>query len=349
VRIAIAALGLAGCFSKPPRPVDGVDPDGWLEGYAYRRLVELDSGLAGALTNVPVVVALEADAGLAEHARSDGSDIVATLDGETQLPSEVARFAAGDLELWVELPELAPISSFHIYYGGLAATRTSPWNPTRFAGVWHLSESSDPAPDSTGRTTLTPVGTVGHGDGVFGTARVFGGGSSLDGGNPPELAFGTESFSYSLWVNQTANNDPFDIVLYKGCAKAAEPGFCFLVGSGPWAPKILDGAGAYADPTVGTGPIHDAWVHLAAVVDRPNELRGYRDGVVMGVDASIGTIGTMTTTEPFAISRPDIFYTGRVDEVRIYNGVVPDDWFRLEHRMGDPSSGFSTVGAEEQL
>ncbi len=353
----MVGLSLAACFTKPPRPEDGISPTDdapassgvWLDGFSHRRLVEIDTGLTSTLTNVPIVVSMRSDSGLAAAARSDGLDIVATLDGETLLPSEVALYSdGGDLEMWVEIPELTPRSSFYVYYGGAATETASPWNPTKFAGVWHLSESTVSAPDSTKRTTLDSTGGVGHEVGIFGNARSFSGGSSLNGGDPPELAFGTESFSYSLWLNQSANGDPYDIVLYKGCAKPTEPGFCFLVGTEPWSPKLMDTAGQFADPEVAGGPVHDTWVYLAAVVDRPSTLRGYLGGVLQGTDTTVGTIGTMTTGQPFQISRPDIPFTGLVDEVRVYRGVLEADWIELEHRMGT-SSGFSTVSAEESV
>jgi hypothetical protein len=350
----LVGISLAACFSKPPRPdgtalpTDG-GPDPGVDGFSKRRLVEIDTGLTSSLANVPIVVRLRSDGEIAAAARSDGSDIVASVDGETLLASEVAMFTSGgDLELWVEIPELAPQMSFHIYYGGNATATRSPWDPTRFAGVWHLSESTTDAPDSTGRNTLNANGIVGHEAGVFGDARSFGGGSGLNGGNPAELAFGMDSFSYSLWVNQSANNDPYDIVLYKGCAKPTEPGFCYLVGTEPWSPKLMDTTGEFADPEITTGPVHDTWVHLAAVVDRPTELRGYVDGLRQNTDSTVGAIGSMTNDQPFQISRPDIFFTGLVDEVRIYRGVLEDDWIELEHTMGT-NPGFATVGAEESL
>jgi len=357
--VLLATLATA-CFAKPPRPADG-DPDaapsvaGWLDGYAFRKHVTVTSGITGPLANFPVGV-VRSDADLLAHARSDGRDIVATAaDGETLLATELAAYDAGNLELWVKLPELVDANAFYLYYDGDAQpASTSVWDAPVFAGVWHLSDIGT-ARDSTSQGNhLNASGaaiptTV---PGVFGSARSLDGDDQLNGGDPADgsLDFGGDSFSYSLWVHQSQLlGGGFDTPFYKGGASSNEPGYCWLLGSANWTAKIHDGTNA-ADPELGlASTFQNRWVHIAAVIDRAGgTISVFADGAQTGGQSlTARAIDSVSTVEAIQVGRGNMEpFTGLVDEVRIYKTAVTQEWLAAEVNNGTAPM-FLTLGPEE--
>ncbi len=364
----VLLASLAACFSKPPRPDDVAGdakaPDdsqtaeGWLDGYQYRKHVTVTTGLGAPLINFPVGVS-RSDPDIADHARSEGRDLVATAaDGKTMLATELAAYDNGTFELWVRLEELGASGAFYLYYGGDArAPTTSVWDGPVFAGVWHLSEPGN-ARDSTQQANqLTAAGTgipASFADGVFGPARQLDGtDDSLDGGDPPDgsLDFGTNSFGYSLWVHQSQLLGSFDTPFYKGGTSTQEPGYCWLLGT-IWTAKITDTDGSFSDVELGLAAgFQNDWVHLAAVVDRQaGTFSAYANGEPTGEPQSLATraIDNLSTTEPVQLSRSDqARFKGRLDEVRVYRSAPTADWIKTEFRnAGDP--GFLVFGPEEE-
>jgi hypothetical protein len=360
--LGFVASALAACFTKPDRP--GTDPtgdapgggDGWLDGWAFRKRVEIHPNVASTLANFPIAVVREGDADLEAHASPEGRDIVATADdGETLLSRELARYETGDLELWVRIPELTDGTAIYVYYGGDdQPASTAAWDGP-FAGVWHLSDGGN-AIDSTSRRTSLAAGTLESTPGIapngaFGRARVLDGNDVLDGGDPADgsLDFGTGSFSYTLWVFQTGVLGLYDSPFYKGGGSASEVGYCWLLGTdGGWTAKLHDGT---EDTFLELGPpasFANRWVHLAAVVDRAaNTFRVYADGGE-AARTSLEGVGSLSTPFSLLVGRgtDDNPFQGMLDEVRIYNTALEPDWIRAEVENSRAST-FLEVDAEE--
>jgi hypothetical protein len=187
---------------------------------------------------------------------------------------------------------------------------------------------------------------------------VFGGARSLDGvvdalttnGDPQNGAvdFGTDSFSYSLWVFQDANLGQFDTPFFKGGTSSGEPGYCWLLGDA-WSAKLHDGV-EQSEASLGSGSqFHDRWVHLVAVIDRgASQITAYADGGAV-IDFALLDVGTLSNNEQLEIGRTDTAsgpFAGLIDEVRIYNVALTPDWIHADHANGlDPD--FLAVGTEE--
>jgi len=101
-----------------------------------------------------------------------------------------------------------------MYYGN--STTSSRENPNgvwsnNYKGVWHLSESSGNAFDSTSYSQSGTVsGTVTRGSpGKADGAYDFGTNGQINFGDPADghLDFGTGSFTISYWLNITYDND----------------------------------------------------------------------------------------------------------------------------------------------
>lgn len=364
-----AAIGLlaslAACFSKPPRP-DGVNSDApppgdgslgvFLDGFTHRKHVTVTANAGETLVNFPVGVSVT-DPQIAAVAKSNGRDIIATAaDGTTLLAHELVAYDTGALELWVRLPELADTGAFYLYYGGSAASPTTAvWDGPVFAGVWHLSEQGTAIDSTAANNALDATGTqlpIPFADGVYGSARLLDGNDKLDGGDPANdsLDFGTSSFSYSLWVQQTQILGLFDTPFAKGGPSNPEPGFCWLLGSAGWAAKVTDNENHTADPDVGiAATFSNRWVHLVAVVDRDaGTFATYADGDARGQKSLATTqVDDLSTTEPIQIGRgTEAPFQGRIDEVRIYKTALSPAWIATEFKNGsDPN--FLTFGPEE--
>jgi Concanavalin A-like lectin/glucanases superfamily len=359
--LGLVSVMLAACFTKPERPTGGPDPmgdgpvaEGWLEGWDFRKRVEMRPGITGTLAEFPVGLA-RTDPDVAAHADSRGFDLVATADdGTSLLSTELVGYSANAFELWVRIPQLAEGTAFYLYYGGLEQVPTTATWDGPFKGVWHLSDSGNTR-DSTAFTnnmmstgTRVPASVAG----VFGGARSLDGmDDTLDGNDPPNGAvdFGTGSFSYSMWIFQANTNGAFDTPFYKGGVSVSEPGYCWLLGSIGWSAKVHDG-NDIASPELGPASMfQNRWVHLAAVVDRgTNEMRAYADGASVAVTESLTGVGNLSTTEPLQLGRSDMSqpFTGMIDEVRIYNIPLELDWIRAEHANGT-AADFFDVKAEE--
>jgi len=111
----------------------------WYNGsWLYRKKITVDyTKVSANLTDFPVLVKLASDSGLADHARSDGYDILITSsDGETKLSHEIETFneSTGELILWFKAASLSSSanSEFYIYYGNSGASNqqdvTNVWN-----------------------------------------------------------------------------------------------------------------------------------------------------------------------------------------------------------------------------
>jgi hypothetical protein len=356
VAIAGSALGLAGCFSKPDRPGGDDTPpgdapppaDGWLDGYGFRKRVDVMPPTSTRLTDFPIAIATNDD-DIAAHAL--GSDLVATgPDGVTPLASELVARNGNRFELWVDLPELTGPAAIYLYYGGPDhASDPATWS-SLFAGVWHMSSTTGET-DSTGNgNDLTSTGNAvpTRVPGAIGTARQFDGVDDiLDAGDPAsgDLDFGTGSFSYSLWVRQSVTVGLYDTPFYKGGASAGEHGYCWLLGSEGWYAKLHDGLHK-ADPELGPAATYkDQWIHLTAVVDRTAGLiTAYANDITF--TAPLTDFTDLSNTNPFRLGRgsQDPF-AGNIDEVRIYRDVLSREWIETEIANGHP--GFVTLDAEE--
>lgn len=344
-----------------PVKIPDAPPGAWLDGFAFRKPIQINRTTgATALADFPVGILFASDSDLAARARDDGRDIVVTLgDAMTPLDTEVVGFSGdtGALEAWARVPMLAAgMTVLYVYYGGAPATTNAigVFPAARFKGVWHLSDAGANAADSTmAAHTLTATGTAipGHVNCIAGRGR------SLDGmddqlliADPADgsLDVGMQSFSYSAWINSTAAVGMFDNPFFKGGTSPGSPGYCMMTGTqNPWLAKLHDGTN-YVELAL-IAPMQGAWLHVAMVVDRaatPNRARTYVNGVM--TDQQNITLGTLDTARELSIGNGagGAPYNGLVDEVRIYNTAVSDEWLATEHaNLATP--GFLVKGGEE--
>lgn len=342
----------AGVAARDAEPSDSsmadafVDPTPWLAGYTHRKAIHLrPEGVAASLADVPIGILIAADPDLAMYALPTGDDLTLTAaDGTTLREHELVSYAAtGAAELWVKVPalQLDVETTLYLYFGGPAGTavKGAVWT-AGLKGVWHMTGSAGTELDSTanGNDIAQAVLSLrpGPGPGVrgLGAARAFDGIDDLLYVTDPingSLDVGTGSFSISIWLHSLGATRTYDQALYKGGTNGGNPGYSLFNGTGAWAGKILDPTTAFIDATFAPGPITNRWVHLVLVVDRSGSSRWYTyvDG---GPVANQGfTLGSLDGAAPLQIGGASDFFHGSIDEIRIYNRVLPAAWIKTEY------------------
>ena len=370
--------GIDASGSDVDAPADGetfsdtAPPGAWLTGFGYRKQITITPpALTGSLTDFPVGLVRTADADVALHARSDGRDLVITSgDATTLIDSELASFDSGTgaLEIWARVPTLplTGTTTLFLYYGG-APTATSPatvWSATAgFASVWHLSTEA-----GTGASDSGPLGnhlTVqGTDTSPPASAGIAGAGRSpvlatdrLLHTDDNSLDFATVSFSFSVWVRETASVGQYDAPIYNGGTNDCCPGYGLLLGMGTWDVKVHDGGGGSTN-NYGTDwvsaefgnqtALTNRWVHLVSVIDRTgNQLRAYADGVLTDMQA-MPNVGPLTSNVNLAVGRGSsgAWFNGLIDEARVYSVPLTASWIATEHaNLTSPT--FAVFGGAE--
>src|SRR5688500_10006355 len=115
----VGVVLLAGCHLVFPL---GDAPDGGPGSEALRhRTITITNPTGSELDAFPVRIAIENDADLRDHARSDGTDLRFLVESSVELPKEIVRFdkTTGTLEAWVRVPVLGlDDTTITLEYGG---------------------------------------------------------------------------------------------------------------------------------------------------------------------------------------------------------------------------------------
>jgi hypothetical protein len=320
-------------------------------------------GAHGDLAQFPVGVLLAADADLARSARPDGFDIRFSAEDGASLAHEIELYdgATGALAAWVRVPLLSATRTTTIYmlYGepesdnssDAAATWPAPW-----AGVWHFThdgtgimrDSSRFAHHGLASGTGVPASALGR----AGRAAVFDGvDDTVSLGDPADehLDFGTQSFSFSMWVRVTASVGTFDMPFYKGGSNPQLTGYDIELGALSWGASICCHSTGNVFHSFGDEPAYlGRWAHFAVVVDQSvDEIRYYSDGVRVVTETMTSLTSTSTDVDA-VFSQPGYMFRGELDEARIVGAALPETWVIAEYaNLRDPSS-FLQLGAEEQ-
>lgn len=228
-------------------------------------------------------------------------------------------------------------------------------------GHWKLNEASGPtAADSAtgndGTYTNSPTPTAGY----YNNALEFSGNTGANAtndrlaiGDPADgsLDFGTNSFSYGLWLYATGSVGTYDMPWTKGGGCVGCRGYDMEFGSGSWTTYIGDGDEVNTS-TVSASPILNAWTHVMVVVDRPaSKHNTYVNGALVTSDtisATFGSVDTTTVATIGASSSGAYPFLGMIDDVRVYNRALTADEVDLLYNggqsCGDSFGACSTAG-----
>ncbi len=320
---------------------------------------------SGSHSNFPVLIYLEdSDLHDSNKVQANGDDIAFAL-GSTWLDHEIELFnqtfnsTHAQLTAWVRIPQLSTSidTTIRMYYGN--STMDSQENPTgvwnaNYMGVWHLSESSGNALDSTsygedgaisGAVTRSSTGQI---DGAY----EFGTDGTVNLGDPNDghFDFGTGSFTVSIWINVDSSTGITQLPLYKGASSTSDKGYCFSIdpGGNNLAYHAADGDENSVSSSASIDL--DEWMYIVGVIDRNNDkIRIYKNGTEINSGTNINTLGDLNGTEDLQFSLTSNDFDGILDEIRISDRLYSDNWILTEYLNQHTPGSFYSIGSEISL
>jgi hypothetical protein len=334
-----------------------------VENFKYYKIITIDHTklVQPTYVNFPFLISLY-DPDLHENVQDNGNDIAFAID-TTWLDHEIELFnknynnTHAKLITWVRIPSLSGSVDTNItmYYGN--SSMNSRQNPSgvwlaSYKGVWHLSESTGNALDSTSYgTSGTASGTINRGStGVISGAYNFGTNGQINFGDPSDGHFdmSTGSFTISFWLNIDGPTGNYQLPLYKGSTTYNEPGYDFetnYIGES-LSFRICDGTNLAESPFMDID--YDNWMYVVGVVDRTsNYIRIFKDGGQQGSGSSISGIGNINNN--VALLAPTATYDldGLLDEIRIANIQRSSGWINTEYLNQKNPNSFYSVGPQQ--
>ena len=163
-------------------------------------------------------------------------------------------------------------------------------------------------------SSMTTSGRIGNALNFNGTT------DTINCDNPGIFEFGTDSFSYGLWVYVTESAGAYDMPIYKGGASNNNPGFDIELGSGGWVASLSDGVISKVITFLDEVYSLNNWVFLCVVVDRTtNEIRTYQNSIRIDSEDITGWGSVTNTGENLYIGQDYYLFKGKIDDIRIYN------------------------------
>ncbi len=353
-------------------PYSSLNHPPYADDFAYYKEITIDhTKVSGSsdLIDFPVLISI-IDPDLHDYTQPDGDDIAFStnntwLDYEIELFNQTYSTVNAQLIAWVRVPRL-----FHdidtiirMYYGcPFMNSQENPknvWNDD-YVGIWHLSESSGDAQDSTNYDTDgSPSGGV-----IQGTSGQLDGAYYFDGdddevnmGDPTDghLDFGTGSFTVETWINKDGTMDVGDyggIFKGNGDVDDAEGWLFRFKGDNMVRFSGGDGSASVFNIYQSSTLTDDTWIHLVGVLDRSEgEAYIYKDGQKIATDYSI-TSGNIDSDRTLKLSEDwssDIRFKGLFDEVRLSDIARSADWIRTEFDNQNDTLNFYSIGSSKKV
>lgn len=318
------------------------------------------ASIATTVRNFPVLVRLDNTNFDFSTVNSDGSDIRFTTPQNTFLPYEIELWSPSlqKAAIWVTVDSICGNNNRQfivMYWGNRKAVTVSNSELTfdtlaGFQGVWHLcGESTETAFDATKNAyhgTAVNMTSTALVPGIIGDARSFDGEKSyitMPNTSKSKLDFPEDgTYSMSAWVYAEAIDSVYHAIAGKGheqyymqfkCFKTKaswefvefehQYGWEYSEDSTPPAP----GAGEWIYLTgVRTGTTQKFYINGVLVIDTPKVMSGASYERNTTDDFSIGSFGRPVTI-PY--QQGWSYFHGKIDEVRVQNTVVTDDWIKL--------------------
>ncbi len=304
------------------------------------------------LTNFPVLVVL--NTGVAgfnynQFKGVNGGDLRFSDGAQTSLLNfEIESWDVNSNSyIWVQVPALSNgNANIYAYWGNtnattlpLYATNGVTWSE-RYAGVWHLAETSGNNLDSTtnGLTgypsngiTQTATGQIGGGD------DFPGGGSRTFFGTPTVLNNLTNNFTASAWIRPDALGG--NRVLF-GAHWGSLNGWSFRMAGANPALERLPGGTLDSAVSVSAGQ----WSAVTVVYDAANNATFYINGNKVATVA--GTTAAGVSTQPWYLGANNgDYFDGIMDEVQVSQIARSSNWIWAAYQNTASNSTFTCPGA----
>lgn len=304
-----------------------------LGSFAERKKFNIESdsvGGASDLINFPVLVNVTLPSGDVENA--NGFDIAFTAtDGTTQLDHDLESYNSGTGELvaWVRFPSLSATTDtqFFIYYGDSGITTdqstSDTWN-SDYQLVMHM----DGGATENDATSNANDGTENGTGGIPTTAGIIGDGRDFERGDSDFISVPhdnsldiTDEITISFWYNPESTNAP-DMV-----TKGTNTSYEASIRGGPRMQfKKEGGSNLTADAAFSLST--STWYYLTYVQGTSGRTI-YQNGVSINTDGN--TTAFSTNGDALQISRSGDAADGIIDEVRISDVGLSEDWIATEY------------------
>ncbi|MFX0185201.1 MAG: DUF2341 domain-containing protein, partial [Candidatus Hodarchaeota archaeon] len=332
----------------------------WVDGsFRYRKTIVIDKDKVSAdLTNFPVLIDLTDSDLRSGKVQSDADDIIfidqtgAKLDHEIELIQQ--NSSHGRLIAWIRVPSLSSVSDTNItmYYGNNAVgTQENPegvW--IDYVGVWHLSEASGDADDSTQYDTTATASNMNYqAPGVIGYTFNWDEASRLSMGAPTDghLDFGTGNFTISFWINVDEDTGSSQCFMFKGAPTLV--GYCLMTDDSPvsqyraiaQSPTAMEASPSYFS--------FDEWNYIVMRLDRVTDLLYIYSNATEDDTADTSALGDIDNPWPlqFPMDSTSDDMDGLLDEIRLSNLSRTPDWISTEYQNQKDPNSFYSISSEE--
>ncbi|MGE5671289.1 MAG: DUF2341 domain-containing protein, partial [Fibrobacterota bacterium] len=317
------------------------------------------ASIASTVRNFPVLVRLDKSNFDFNSANSDGSDIRFTTQHNSFLPYEIELWnpSMQMAAIWVTVDSICGNNNHQyiaMYWGNRSALTASNSTLTfdtsnGFQGVWHLGgDGALTVSDATTNgyhgiaTNMTSAASAG----IIGDARSFDGvknhitmpNTSKSKLDIPENG----TYSMSVWVYADAIDSVYHAIAGKGHEQYYMQFKCFKTKASWEFVEFEHQRGwFYSEDSTPPAPGAKEWIYLTGVRSGTNQ-KLYINGV-LAVDTPklmAGASYDRSTTDNFTIGsfgrsvtipyqQGWSYFHGKIDEVRVQNTVITDDWIKL--------------------
>ncbi|PWI47618.1 hypothetical protein CEE45_10655 [Candidatus Heimdallarchaeota archaeon B3_Heim] len=356
-----------------------------ISNYEKQRTIIIDSSIVSGssdLSNFPLLLDLYLENAPPNIIFTDGNS-GQLLEHEIELFDANYNSSHDHLVVWMKIPTLS--SSFDseiIMYTDsiLPQVYSNPDVWTDYTGVWHLGETEFNDEDSNNNAHEDSTNQNNDGDqhGNYKNQSIIGYGQDFDGindyidiGDPDSLELvGDSYFTFTGWFyRESTTTDDYIIDKWDSVHGGSEgTGYYLWIDQSDGKLKFQsnddDDDGFILQSTSNFNTLPIGWYHYAitfhtspAVETTPNVMQMYINGVNDNAVASLWGIGApgwtgyddfnpLTNTETFQISNTNSPFDGFLDEIRITEQILTEDWIRTEVRNQNNLSAYLTVGPE---
>ena len=148
------------------------------------------------------------------------------------------------------------------------------------------------------------------------------------------INFGTSDFSLSCWIKTTSTVNDMAIVTDKNWDSGYNKGWVLAMNSGNIVFNIGDGL-TREDLWSGAGYNDGVWHYISISVDRSDSVRLFVDGFLKSAD-NVSGIGDIFDNELLFMGvdvHGDYPFEGQLDELKIWNSVKTQDFFREQRHL----------------
>jgi hypothetical protein len=298
------------------------------------------AGIAGTVTNFPVLIRLREGNFDFAQAKADGGDLRFTKSNGAPLPYEIERWdpVARQAEVWVKVDTVYgndSTRSIMMFWGDPAATTESNGvavfdTANGFQGVWHLNRKCDDV--TYARNNGTDYGTTDT-TGIIGDCQKFDGSDSI---KIAGLLGSPASVTLSAWaqLDSVPGGGYGGEVLSIGDAVLIRMDFSVL-GLGTYGAIHPYGDSVYYNVSSGQFLKQTGWHLITFTVDQNIHSQTlYIDGSAVrsgngaiSIDYSI--VGQNTFIGTHGNGSAEYNFSGMIDEVRVYRKSISADYVKL--------------------